>query len=147
VAQLEGVFPQIAARRYEAPRMMSAILNEQEVKPEMIGVAGHPVKEGGGRRARRERTFSKLPATSIAWFPSRRSEAMATQSLPTMAMTEPLRTRVRRESDVSTQANKARPGETGAGEGIDRPMPSVPLRALAMEAATVEKATDLRCTA
>lgn len=34
-------------------------------------------------------TFSKLQATVKAWFPSRRSQAMATQFLPTIAMQEP----------------------------------------------------------
>ena len=34
-------------------------------------------------------TFSKLDEIPIAWFPKRRSHAMATQSFPTMAITEP----------------------------------------------------------
>ena len=34
-------------------------------------------------------TFVKLDEMPSAWFPSRRSEAMATQSFPTMAITEP----------------------------------------------------------
>ena len=34
-------------------------------------------------------TFVKLDEIPSAWFPSRRSEAMATQSFPTMAITEP----------------------------------------------------------
>ena len=35
------------------------------------------------------RTFWKFDEIPSAWFPSRRSEAMATHSLPTMAITEP----------------------------------------------------------
>ena len=35
------------------------------------------------------RTFLKLDEMPSAWLPSRKSEAMATHSLPTMAITEP----------------------------------------------------------
>lgn len=37
----------------------------------------------------RVRTFVKLDEMPNAWFPSRKSEAMATHSFPTMAITEP----------------------------------------------------------
>lgn len=65
----------------------------------MDGVSG-AVRRHGRRRPSRRRldrqgcrlgwlTFSKLQATVRAWFPRRRSHAMATQSLPTIAMQEP----------------------------------------------------------
>ena len=41
------------------------------------------------RRAWLQRTFSKFVAIVSAWFPRRRSEAIATQFLPTMATTLP----------------------------------------------------------
>ena len=43
------------------------------------------------RSGRDEPTFSKLHATVSAWLPNRRSHAMATHSLPTMARQEPCR--------------------------------------------------------
>jgi len=44
------------------------------------------VKEG---KRENMRTFSKLQATVKAWLPNRKSQAIATHSLPTMAMQEP----------------------------------------------------------
>lgn len=88
--------PQLVAHRDRVGRearqaKVGAVGRGEHLRIKRRGGGGGGQREGTRAHWQEERgrAFSKLQATVRAWLPSRKSQAIATQPLPTMAMQEP----------------------------------------------------------